>query len=236
MKYTTRGGRHASPATRWMRRGSALRVGTAAALGFMLAAAETTAAFAQERQPAPDRASSSRTKGEESALLFVYEFSDFECTHCARFATEVFPRIDSAFVRTGKVRWVFVNLPVPTHANAWVAHEAAVCAGAVDNKFWAMHDKLFAAQKEWSTAADPGAALARYARELGVPMDAFSACTASDQVAPLLLQDVIFAASSRVNGTPAFIINNEQTVMGLKSFEEWKALLEQMLKGRTRRD
>jgi protein-disulfide isomerase len=192
--------------------------------------------FAQDRQPAPDRASSSRTKGEEGALLFVYEFSDFECTHCARFATEVFPRIDSAFVRSGKVRWVFVNLPVPTHENAWIAHEAAVCAGAVGDKFWAMHDKLFSAQKEWTTAADPGAALSRYARELGVPMEAFTACTATDRVAPLLLQDVIFAASSRVNGTPAFIINNEQTVMGLKSFEEWKTLLDQMLKGRTRRD
>jgi protein-disulfide isomerase len=202
----------------------------AAAAGLVLAGT----ASAQNREPA-DRVAGSRTKGVDTAPLFVYEFADFECSHCARFALEVFPRIDSAFVKTGKIRWVFVNLPLPTHANSWLAHEAALCAGAVGDKFWAMHDRLFAGQKEWGPAADAAPVFARYARELGITADAFAGCTAADRVASLLLQDVIFAASSRVNGTPAFIINNEQTVMGLKSFEEWKLLLETLIR-KTRRN
>jgi protein-disulfide isomerase len=188
-----------------------------------------------QTKDADDRASGSRAKGPETAPIFVYEFADFECSHCARFAIEVFPRIDSAFVKTGKIRWIFVNLPLPTHPNAWLAHEAALCAGAIADKFWALHDRLFAGQKEWGPAADASPVFTRYARDAGVPADAFAACTTGDRVASLLLQDVIFAATSRVSGTPAFMINNEQTVMGLKSFEEWKLLLEPMIK-RARRN
>jgi protein-disulfide isomerase len=203
-------------------------------LAFVVSLSVFTPVHAQDKDPFFERASLSRARGEEEATVFVYEFADFECPHCARFATEVFPRIDSAFVKTGKLRWIFVNLPLPTHPNAWIAHEAALCAGATGGKFWPMHDRLYANQNEWMSAADPSAVLARYAKELGVPAAAYAQCTANDKVAALLLQDVIFAATSRVSGTPAFIVNNEQSVMGLKSFEEWKAILEPLLKAKSR--
>ena len=198
----------------------------AVALSAILAAV----ASAQEPDPTLQRAAKSRAKGVENAPSFVYEFADFQCPHCSRFALEVFPRIDSAFVKTGKVHWVFVNLPVPNHANSWVAHEAAVCAGAVADRFWPLHDRIFATQEEWMGLTDPAALFARYAKDAGVPAEAFATCVASDRVAALLLQDVIFAATSRVNGTPAFNVNNEVSVMGMKTYEEWKELIEKLLK------
>ena len=39
--------------------------------------------------------------------------SHFQCPYCAQFAQDVFPSIDSAYVRTGLVQWVYVNLPLP---------------------------------------------------------------------------------------------------------------------------
>jgi predicted DsbA family dithiol-disulfide isomerase len=51
-----------------------------------------------------------------------------------------------------------------------------------------------------------------------------------DRVAAILLQDVIFAASSRVNGTPAYMVNNQTSVMGLKSYDEWRDILEKAIK------
>lgn len=208
------------------------RVCTFAVVLGLMASLVPGVVIAQDRDPTSNRASQSRAKGMDGAPVFVYEFADFECPHCSRFALEVFPRIDSAFVKTGGVHWIFVNLPLPTHPTAWLAHEAALCAGAVADGFWAMHDEIFRRQKEWIEAADPIAAFARFARDLGIPAQPFASCTANDRVAALLLQDVIFAASSRVNGTPAFIVNNEQTVMGLKSFEEWKSILEPMIKAK----
>jgi protein-disulfide isomerase len=141
----------------------------------------------------------------------------------------VFPRIDSAFVKTGKVQWFFVNMPLPNHGNAWAAAEAAMCAGAVADKFWSVHDRLYATQAEWSGARDIGAAVRRAAREAGVSGDAYEDCLTEDRMSPLILQDVIFATSTRLTGTPAFIINNEQSVVGLKSWEEWRDLLEKAL-------
>jgi protein-disulfide isomerase len=205
----------------------AVTVATALAVLFV---PRSPAAAQDAPNPLVEKASASRAKGKAGAPIFVYEFADFQCPHCARFATEIFPRIDSAFVKPGRVHWIFVNLPLPNHANAWVAHEAAVCAGAVADRFWPMHDRIFASQQEWQSLSDPSAYMTKIAKEAGVPAAPFAECVAGDKVAPLLLQDVIFAASSRVNGTPAFVVNNESAVMGLKSYDEWKEILEKALK------
>lgn len=199
----------------------------------LLLALASPGADAQETSAAASlasRASMARALGSEAAAIFVYEFADFQCGHCARFALEVFPRIDSAFVRTGKVRWIFVNLPVPTNLNSWAAHEAAACAAGVSGSFWEMHDALFENQKEWRDANDPLPIFERLARAAGVPIEPFTACVIADRVASILLQDVIFAASSRISGTPAFIVNNSETVMGVKSFDEWRDILDRALK------
>ena len=180
-----------------------------------------------------ERAAESRAKGSPDARVLVYEIADFQCPFCASFAQDIFPRIDSAYISTGKVQWVFVNLPMPSHAHAWIASEAALCAGAVSDRFWAMHDRLFVPAREWITAADPAALLARYAREAGVDMDGYTECVAGDRVAAIILQDVIFG--SRVTGTPTFVVSNrgtkrQQTVVGVKSFGEWRDVLEAALR------
>lgn len=184
-----------------------------------------------------ERAAEGRAKGSPDAPVLVYEIADFQCTFCAQFAQDVFREIDAAYITAGRVQWVFVNLPMPSHGNAWIASEAALCAGAVSDRFWTMHDRLFVAGEEWVSAVDPGAVLVGYARDAGVEMDAFRDCIAADRVAPLILQDVIFG--SRVTGTPTFVVNNrltnnQQTVVGLKSFEEWRVVLESALRSKDR--
>ncbi len=196
-------------------------------LGATLGAAG--AAEAQDRNIL-EQAAASRAKGDQNAPVLVYEIADFQCPYCARFSRDVFPRLDSAYVRPGKVQWVFVNLPIPSlHPRAWAAAEAALCAGGVADRFWTFHDRLFAAQDEWSDAAEPHAIFIRYAREADIPLDRFEACLLADGVASLLLEDIVFAASARVSGTPTFVIDRETVVVGLKSFEEWQELLEEAL-------
>jgi protein-disulfide isomerase len=211
-------------------RGAVIRASFLVATALLFAAPPAGAQDAASRLL--QRAAADRAKGAQGAPVVVYEIADFQCPFCARFSLDIFPRIDSAYVRTGKVQWVFVNLPLPSHYNAWPAAKAALCAGAVGARFWPLHTRLFSSQDEWIAADDPMPHFARYAREAGVPLDAWEGCMAADRVAPLLLQDVIFAATSRVSGTPTFIINNTQTVVGMKTFEEWRELLENELRGR----
>ncbi|HSL69047.1 MAG TPA: thioredoxin domain-containing protein, partial [Longimicrobiales bacterium] len=152
-----------------------------------------------------ERGATGRARGQQGAPVMVYEIADFQCPYCARFAREVFPRIDSAYINTGKVQWFYVNMPLPNHGNAWPAAEAAMCAGAVADKFWPVHDRLYATQAEWTSVRDIGAAVRRLAKDAGVSGDAYEDCLAEDRMSPLMLQDVIFATSTRLSGTPAFI-------------------------------
>ena len=181
-----------------------------------------------------ERALESRAKGSESAGVVVFEIADFQCPYCARFAAEIAPELDARYVEPGRVQWVFVNLPLHTHPRAWHAAEAALCAGVAGDRFWAMHDRLFASQESWGGADDPAPMFARYASEIGVPADAFRACTAGDQVASLIIQDLGSAVSAGVTGTPTFIIMKDKQVVerivGLRSVEEWAEILDGALK------
>lgn len=82
------------------------------------------------------------TKGDRKAKVALIEYSDFQCPFCGRFARETLPQLDEKYVRPGKVLVAFRHLPLPIHALAQRAAEAAECAGQ-QNKFWLMHDFLF---------------------------------------------------------------------------------------------
>ena len=175
------------------------------------------------------RAAASRAKGMQDAPVLVYEISDFQCPYCSNFASTVFPLIDSLYVQTGRVQWVFVNLPLPSHPRAWGAAKAALCAGAVADEFWSYRERLFSEQRKWVGADDATHVFIQFAREAGIPVAAFQDCLLMDRVAPLLLEDVLFAAKTDVSGTPTFIIHPDRNVVGFKSFEEWQVIIEAAL-------
>ncbi len=85
--------------------------------------------LAQATGPAP---LTGRSMGTVTAPVTVYEMSDFQCPYCRQFALETFPIIDSLYVATGKVRWVFINYPLTSlHKNAVPAAGIALLGCAV---------------------------------------------------------------------------------------------------------
>ena len=215
----------------------AVRLGTLAAAALLaLAPAALSAQSASAGGGASiiQRALESRTKGGADAAVVVFEIADFQCPYCANFARTVAPAVDRKYVATGKVQWVFVNMPLHTHPLAWHAAEAALCAGVAGGKFWEMHDRLFEEQQAWGRASDPGARFTEYARALDVPMGEYRTCVDRDQVASLILQDVGSSVSARVDGTPTFIVMKGQEVVqrlvGVHSPEEWSRILDGALK------
>jgi protein-disulfide isomerase len=94
------------------------------------------------------RVDRARQMGSDSAKVWFIEGSDFECPWCKRFHDDTWPQIVRDYVNTGKVRVAFMNHPMflrsgDMHPRSVVAAEAAMCAGAQD-RFWQMHDSLFA--------------------------------------------------------------------------------------------
>jgi len=147
-----------------------------------------------------------RSKGAASAPVTVYEMADFQCPACRMFATNVLPTLEREFVETGKVRWVFINLPLTSiHANAMTAAEVAVCAGR-QGKFWATHDVLYKQQDDWAKLAEPQDALIGLAVRAGADRAKLVSCVKGGTARSEVELDAQRAARTGARATPSFYI------------------------------
>ena len=147
-----------------------------------------------------------RTKGAATATVTVYEMSDFQCPYCRRHAVQTFPELERDYVATGKVRWVFVNLPLTQmHPNAAPAAEVAMCAGK-QRKFWEVHDLIFRNQATWAPLKEPGQYFLTFADSAGLDRTAFQKCLQSGATRDEIEQDAVGAVRSGATSTPTFYI------------------------------
>lgn len=222
---------------------SMMRISTLAAAALLLTATLPACGQTQGAPSAapagvnPDsviaRADAGRSKGVDGAQVTIVEVSDFQCPYCRQFATTTYPRIDSAYVATGKAKIVYMNLPLSMHSNAFPAAEAAMCAGA-QGKFWPMHDRLFETQREWSSDTDAVRRFEAMAQALQLDMAVYRDCTAADRTAPLIINDAMQAAEAGIRGTPAFILVSragQRTMSGAVTFEQFAAEMDALLSG-----
>ena len=159
----------------------------------------------QAPSTAPDPLAA-RSKGRADALVTVYEMADFQCPACRMFAVTVLPALDSEYVRTGKVRWVFINLPLTSiHPNAVAAAEVAMCA-ARQRRFWPTHDLLYRQQDQWAALAQPRDTLVALAVRAGVNRAKLLACLKSGDARQEVELDAQRAARSGARATPSFYI------------------------------
>jgi protein-disulfide isomerase len=141
-----------------------------------------------------------------TAPVTVYEMSDFQCPFCRRFATETFPALEREYIATGKVRWIFVNLPIPSlHPNAVPAAQLAVCAGR-QGKFWPAHDLLFLHQATWAPLRNPGPFLLSLADSLQIPRAPIAACLEGGQTVEEIRLDTEGAQRAGAGSTPTFYV------------------------------
>jgi protein-disulfide isomerase len=219
---------------------------TLAAAALLITGALATSACGQSQGAAPasgagavnpdsvlSRADRGRMKGADSAQVTIIEVSDFQCPYCREFAGGTYKQIDSAYVRTGRARIIYINLPLSSHQQAFPAAEAAMCAGA-QGKFWQMHDRLFATQREWSGQADAVTRFERLAGELQLDMAAWRDCTVNDRTASIIVSDAMQAAEARINGTPTFIINGrggQRSLSGAVPFDQFAREMDAVLNG-----
>lgn len=147
-----------------------------------------------------------RSKGKSDAPVTVYEMADFQCPACRMFATNVLPTLEREFIETGKVRWVFINLPLTSiHPNAMAAAEVAVCAGR-QGKFWATHDLLYGRQDDWAKLPEPREALIGLAVRAGADRAKLSTCVNGGTARSEVELDAQRAARAGARATPSFYI------------------------------
>lgn len=179
-------------------------------------------------------AASPEVKGSKNAPVAIVEFSDFQCSYCLSYVLETFPQIDKSYLKTGKVKYFFRNLPLTNgHPNAFRAAEAAWCA-AEQGKFWEAHDRFFANQGTLNPNDWP-----QHAQALGLDTTKFDQCLMSGKYDEKINSDLNEAQRLGINGTPAFLIGTvapdgqhvsvRKVVMGAEPYENFKQALDEVL-------
>ncbi|MEM4248345.1 MAG: thioredoxin domain-containing protein [Candidatus Nanoarchaeia archaeon] len=165
--------------------------------------------------------------GDEDAPVTIIEFSDFQCPYCARFVLNTLPEIKEKYIDTGKVKLVFRDFPLRFHANAANAALAAECA---EDKYFEMHDKLFAGQADWASAEDPKSVFRGYAKDLGIDATKWETCYGSKKYAEENSKDFSDGSAAGVSGTPTFFIGNDKDgyikVVGALPYDAFKQAID----------
>jgi protein-disulfide isomerase len=174
---------------------------------------------------APPRAPVTLTKddpirGDVNAPVMVVEYADYECPYCQQ-DQPVLDKIEAEY--KGKLAFVFKDSPLPMHAHAEKAAEAARCAG-LQGKYWEYHDLLFQT-KELEISQ-----LKEAARTLKLDGAAFDKCLDSGNQAEMVKETLKEAAKFQVQGTPTFFINGRFFNGGM-TYDEMKKVIDEELKG-----
>jgi protein-disulfide isomerase len=171
-------------------------------------------------------------RGPANAKVAIIEYSDYQCPFCGRFEKDQYAQILRDYVTTGKVKYVWRDMPLDMHPNAQKAAEAGHCAGA-QGKFWEMHDLMFANQQ---ALARPD--LAKHAATLNLNVGQFESCLDSGRYAADISADVADAAKANISGTPSFLFGLVQPngtvkvvkkIVGTKPYAEFKAAIDSAL-------
>lgn len=166
-----------------------------------------------------------RSKGSPQAPITVYEMSDFQCPYCRRHAVESFPLIEAEYIETGKVRWVYVNFPIPSlHPNAIPAAQTAMCS-ANQGAFWPVHDLLFLHQDTWAPLQEPGEFLLTLADSVGIDKSLLAECLQSEATLPQIEIDAQGAVKAGATSTPTFYIEGGLLV-GAQPVEVFRMVLD----------
>ena len=202
-----------------------------ASLGPLLAACLLTHGGCTRGEALQDDLRAARTRGSPSAPVTLYEMSDFQCPYCAQFVRETLPALEREYVATGKVKLVFVNYPLPMHANAEPAAELAMCA-AQQGKFWPVHDLLFRHQEQWEGLREPATFFLGLGDSAGVDREALVGCLRSGATRDLVRADAEGSARSGATGTPSFYVEGG-IMRGMVPIGPFRQVLDSIIRVKT---
>ena len=191
----------------------------------VLAAATADADLAQRILAAvPDIGE--RSLGKPEAPVTIIEYASATCPHCAAFHSLVWPQLRSAFIDTGKVRWIFREFPLDDLAMA--AFMLARCGP--QDRYFDVIAALFGKQKLW--ARGEGSArdeLARIMAGFGMDQGAFDVCVQRQDLVDAIY-GIVKTANQKfgVRATPTFFIDGER-VEGAQEFETFQAKIDAAL-------
>jgi protein-disulfide isomerase len=154
-----------------------------------------------------------------AGVVEIVEFSDFECPYCKQLEP-VLKAVLAGF--EGQVKFVWKDYPLPNHAFARGAAEAARCAHD-QGQFWKYRDVLFAHQQALSLPD-----LKSHANTAGLDTTAFNECLDSAKHRTAATSAFQLASGYGLTATPTVFINGRM-IVGVAPLETYQRIVRQEL-------
>ena len=165
--------------------------------------------------------------GPADAKVTITEFASMTCPHCAAFNAEVFPKIKSEYIDSGKIRYIFREFPLDVKATAGSMVARCIANGDA-GKYFAVVDLLFRQQGDW-VMKNTTDTLIRIGKQAGFSQDQVEKCLQDQDLLNKIGADQAYATSVlKVDSTPTFFINGER-IKGEASFDEFKKKIDPLL-------
>lgn len=201
-------------------------------------AAQPTADAAQPTQKAdttdqmPDITKDDHIRGAKNPKIYLVEYSDYECTFCAKFH----PTIEQIMEKYGDdIAWVYRHYPLSFHQNAQPSAETAECiakAGGND-AFWKFTDEIFTQNTNLGGKLNQDAIDAAIAAS-GVSAESIQNCIESGEMTEVVTQQQTGGAKAGVSGTPGTILmtadGEYELISGALPYAQVEQIIEKYLK------
>ena len=143
--------------------------------------------------------------GDPNAPIKIDEYSDFQCPYCKRFTDQTEAQLIDTYVATGKVYFVYHSFGEFIGPESRASAEAAYCAGD-QNKFWEMHDILFANHTGENAGDFTSKRLTAFAETLKLDMSKFQSCINGNTYSSRVDQDGAAGRAAGIKATPSFVM------------------------------
>ena len=162
-------------------------------------------------------------EGQDTAKVTIVEYASASCPHCAAFYNDVYVKLKTDYIDTGKVRFVFREFPHNDQGMA--AFMVARCSPK--EKYFPLVDIFFKTQEKW--VPDAFNQLKDIAKQTGMSEADFDACLKNEKIAKGIW-DVRDKADKKygVTGIPTIFVNGK-AFEGERTYDAMKAVIDPLL-------
>ena len=161
--------------------------------------------MAASQAAVPPVTAADRVQGRADAPVTVIEYGSFACPHCADWHQMVYPLFKQRLIDTGRVRYVFRDLPTPPDEMSLPAAALARCAAP--DKFFAVASALMKGQAAVRFGGSLDDWWAPAVAVSGRSRAQIDACAADPATRAAIEAEVRGAIAAGIDSTPAFVVD-----------------------------
>ncbi|MGD1838890.1 MAG: DsbA family protein [Nitrososphaeraceae archaeon] len=145
--------------------------------------------------------------GNDDAPVTIFDFSDFQCPLCKRYALNTEPSIIENYVDTGKVKIAYKHFTI-FGPDSTTASKISQCAKE-QGKFWEFSKLAYENQKGTNSGWAGKDNLITLASQIpDLDLESLKSCADSTKYDFMIGNDLLQAKAFNFSGTPSFIIVN----------------------------